>query len=210
MRLERPLPVPEGFLPWTPIAELVDLFDIRASVTDEPPLSLASCTELLRTRNASAVELMRTLLARIRRYDHRLDSFIETYDEDALEMARRCDAERASGIPCGPLHGVPYAAKDIIDVAGRHTTCHSSVMRDHVASHDATVVARLRRAGAILIGKTALHEFATGGPSFDLPSRLRAIHGIGTFIPEVPRAARRSAVAAGFVPMALGTIPLAR
>ena len=73
------------------------------------------------------------------------------------------------GIWRGPMHGIPYAAKDIFDVAGMATTCHSKLRMDHRATTDATVIARLRAAGAILLGKLALHEFATGGPTRDLP-----------------------------------------
>ena len=69
----------------------------------------------------------------------------------------------------GPLHGVPIGIKDIIDVAGLPTTCHSKILLDNVAKADAVVVAKLRQAGAIIVGKLSTHEFAIGGPSFDLP-----------------------------------------
>ena len=77
--------------------------------------------------------------------------------------------EIAAGRVRGPLHGVPVGIKDIIDVAGLPTTCHSKILVDNVATADAAVIAKLRQAGAIILGKLSTHEFAIGGPSFDLP-----------------------------------------
>ena len=89
--------------------------------------------------------------------------------EVALAQAKAAEAEIAAGAWRGPLHGVPYALKDIFDVAGMTTTCHSKLRMNHRAAADATVVTRLREAGAVLLGKLALHEFATGGPTGELP-----------------------------------------
>src|SRR5919205_1025315 len=75
----------------------------------------------------------------------------------------------SSGRPRGPLHGVPVGIKDIIDVAGLPTTCHSKILIDNIAVADAVCVARLRGAGAIVLGKLSTHEFAIGGPSFYFP-----------------------------------------
>ena len=86
-----------------------------------------------------------------------------------MAAARAAEAEIAAGRPRGPLHGVPVGIKDIIDVAGLPTTCHSKILIDNVASADAVCVTRLRGAGAIVLGKLSTHEFAIGGPSFDLP-----------------------------------------
>ena len=77
--------------------------------------------------------------------------------------------EIAAGHYRGPMHGIPYALKDLFDVTGLATTCHSKLRVNHRATSDAFVVARLREAGAVLLGKTSLHEFATGGPTLDLP-----------------------------------------
>ena len=120
-------------------------------------------------RRLSPVELVGALLDRIAALNPLLGAFIRVDAEAALEAARAAERDLAAGRVRGPLHGVPVAVKDIIDVAGQVTTCHSKIMLDHVAEHDATVIARLRAAGAIIIGKLALHEFAIGGPSFDLP-----------------------------------------
>ncbi len=83
--------------------------------------------------------------------------------------AVRADQEIAAGRSRGPLHGVPVGIKDIIDVAGLPTTCHSKILVDNIAKADAVVIQKLREAGAIIIGKLSTHEFAIGGPSFDLP-----------------------------------------
>ena len=86
-----------------------------------------------------------------------------------MEAARASEAELRSGHLRGPLHGIPVGIKDIIDVAGLPTTAHSKILVDNVATQDAACVARLRAAGAIVMGKLSTHEFAIGGPSFDLP-----------------------------------------
>src|SRR3954466_681093 len=83
--------------------------------------------------------------------------------------ARPALSEIGVGRPRGPLHGVPVGIKDIIDVAGLPTTCHSKILVDNVAKADAVVIQKLRQAGAIIMGKLSTHEFAIGGPSFDLP-----------------------------------------
>ena len=87
----------------------------------------------------------------------------------ALAQAKAAEAEIMRGEWRGPMHGVPYAAKDIFDVGGRATTCHSKLRMDHRASADAAASVRLREAGAVLLGKLSLHEFATGGPTLELP-----------------------------------------
>ncbi|HEY4372207.1 MAG TPA: amidase [Burkholderiales bacterium] len=167
--------------------------------------SIAECARRLRAREISSEELTRALLARIERLDGALNSFLLVTPERALAAARSADAEIARGDYRGGLHGVPYAAKDIIDVAGLPTTCHSAIRRDHVAESDAEIITRLNDAGAVLIGKTALHEFATGGPSLDLPwpparnPWNREVHPGGS------SSGSGAALAAGLVPMTLGT-----
>ena len=89
--------------------------------------------------------------------------------ERALADAARADREIAQGNYRGPLHGIPIALKDLYETAGIPTTGHSRVLLDNVPTQDATTVARLAQAGAVMLGKTNTHEFAFGGPSFDLP-----------------------------------------
>lgn len=117
----------------------------------------------------SPTELVRNLLARIEKFDSQYNAFIHIDPQAAIDAAQQAENEIQAGKQRGPLHGVPIGVKDIIDVAGEVTTCHSALMLDHVATHDAAVIKNLRAAGAIIFGKLSLHEFAIGGPSFDLP-----------------------------------------
>src|SRR4029079_19474885 len=105
----------------------------------------------------------------IERFDNRLNSFIRVPADEARATARIAEAEIAAGRYRGPLHGIPIGLKDIDETAGVATTGHSKVMQDHVPAADAFSVARLRAAGAVVVGKLPPHAFALGGPSFDLP-----------------------------------------
>src|SRR5262252_3625975 len=132
-------------------------------------LTSAEAARLIETRELSPVELVESRLDRIARLDGRLHSFIRVLADDARRGARAAEAEIAAGRYRGPLHGVPIGLKDIYETAGVATTGHSKVMQDHVPRADAVAVAKLREAGAVIVGKLATHEFALGGPSFDLP-----------------------------------------
>jgi aspartyl-tRNA(Asn)/glutamyl-tRNA(Gln) amidotransferase subunit A len=134
------------------------------------PLAEQSITELaprILSRQASAAELTEECLARIARENGRLNAFITVLAEQARHDARRADDEIAAGRHRGPLHGVPLSLKDLIDLAGVPTTAASRVLEGHIASADAAVAARLRAAGAIILGKCNLHEFAFGTTSED-------------------------------------------
>lgn len=137
-------------------------------MTDAVP-TLADASRLIATGALSPVELTRAALARAEALDPRLHAFITLLPERALAAARKAEAELARGERRGPLHGIPYALKDIIDVAGVATTAHSRLLRDNIAGANADVTTRLENAGMVLIGKTSLHEFARGGPGDDLP-----------------------------------------
>src|SRR5579863_5751721 len=132
-------------------------------------LTIAEAARLIEKRELSPVELTESRLARIARLDGRLNSFIRVLPEEAHAAARAAEAEIAAGRCRGPLHGIPIGLKDIYETAGVPTTGHSKVMRDHVPARDAESVRRLAAAGAVVLGKLATHEFAFGGPSFDLP-----------------------------------------
>jgi aspartyl-tRNA(Asn)/glutamyl-tRNA(Gln) amidotransferase subunit A len=132
-------------------------------------LTIAEAARLIEQRELSPVELVDSRLARIERLDGRLHSFIRVLADEARAAARADEADIAAGHYKGPLHGIPIGLKDIYETAGIPTTGHSKVMQDHVPKADATSVRRLKEAGAIVIGKLATHEFAFGGPSFDLP-----------------------------------------
>src|SRR5436189_4148331 len=132
-------------------------------------LTIAEAARLIQQRELSPVELVDSRLARIEKFDGRLHAFIRVLADPARAEARAAEAEIAAGKYRGPLHGIPIGLKDIYETAGVPTTGHSKVMQDHVPKADAFSVARLRAAGAVVVGKLATHEFAFGGPSFDLP-----------------------------------------
>ncbi|MGH7789126.1 MAG: amidase family protein, partial [Candidatus Binatia bacterium] len=131
--------------------------------------SLLDAAALIARREVSPVELTRAMLARIERLDPQLDSFLTVTAESALAAAAAAEAEIAAGRRRGPLHGVPLAVKDLCDMRGVRTSCASAVLRDHVADRDATVVQRLAAAGAVILGKTNLTEFAMTGYHPTLP-----------------------------------------
>ncbi|MGC2200382.1 MAG: amidase [Stellaceae bacterium] len=132
-------------------------------------ITIAEASALIRKRELSPVELVESRLSRIDRFDGKLNSFIRVLREEALAAALSAEAEIMAGNWRGLLHGIPIGLKDIYATQGVATTGHSKVLIDHVPQRDATSVQRLREAGAIVLGKLATHEFAFGGPSFDLP-----------------------------------------
>ena len=113
----------------------------------------------------SATDRLESALAAIDDHDRRTNAFILIDRDAARAAAKAVDADRARGVDRGPLHGMPISIKDIIDIAGQPTTAGSKVRDGHVAAHDAPVIERLRKAGAVLIGKTNVHEFALGPTS---------------------------------------------
>jgi aspartyl-tRNA(Asn)/glutamyl-tRNA(Gln) amidotransferase subunit A len=128
-------------------------------------LTLKEASELVRRKTVSPVELTATCLKRIEAYNPALNAFITVTRDQAMETARAMEAEQRRGKWRGPLHGIPIALKDNIDTAGVRTTAASELFKDRVPSEDAEVVRRLKNAGAVLLGKTNLHEFALGGTS---------------------------------------------
>src|SRR5919206_2926730 len=132
-------------------------------------LTIAEAARLIERKELSPIELLDSRLQRIERLDGRLNSFIRVLADEARATARAAEAEIAAGQYRGPLHGIPIGLKDIYETAGVATTGHSKVMQDHVPKADAFSVKKLRDAGAVVMGKLATHEFAFGGPSFDLP-----------------------------------------
>ena len=138
-------------------------------MSDLAYLTIAEASRLIRTKALSPVELTEALLARIAATEPVYHAYIAVTADLARAQARAAEAEIMRGDWRGPMHGIPYAAKDIFDVAGTATTCHSKLRMDHRATTDAAAIVRLRQAGAVLLGKLALHEFATGGPTLELP-----------------------------------------
>ena len=127
--------------------------------------SIAEVSALIRRREVSPVELVQECLACIERLNPTLNAFITVMAESALAAAAHAEKEIQSGSWRGPLHGVPIGLKDLIDTAGVRTTAASAVFKNRVPTEDADVVKRLKAAGAIIIGKQNLHEFAYGGSS---------------------------------------------
>jgi len=124
--------------------------------------SLLELGRSLRAGETTSEAATERCLGAIRDRDRSINAFITVLADTALEAARAADRELRAGRDRGPLHGVPISIKDILDMAGLPTTAASHVRRDHVAARDATVIARLRDAGAVMVGKTNLHEFALG------------------------------------------------
>ena len=127
--------------------------------------SLSAASEMVRRKSASPVELTAECLKRIEKYNPTLNAFITVMAEQAMAQARELEGERQKGKLRGPLHGIPIALKDLFDTAGVRTTAASAVFLNRIPTEDAEVVRRLKAAGAIILGKTNMHEFAYGATS---------------------------------------------
>lgn len=149
----------------TPLAPLAAAQAARSQPGDLTALTLTEAGDLLRARKTSSLDLTRACLARIERLNPQLNAFITVMADAALNDARTADAEISRGRWRGPLHGIPIGLKDLFDTAGVRTTAGSAVFADRVPSEDAEVVRRLRTAGAVIIGKLNMHEFAYGDTS---------------------------------------------
>jgi aspartyl-tRNA(Asn)/glutamyl-tRNA(Gln) amidotransferase subunit A len=127
--------------------------------------TIQQLSQEIRKKSISPVELTRDCLAGIDKVNPKLNAFITVLADSALADARRAEQEIHSGNYRGPLHGIPIGLKDLIDTAGTRTTAASAQFKDRIPEEDAEVVRRLRAAGAIILGKQNLHEFAYGGSS---------------------------------------------
>ncbi|MDA0771177.1 MAG: amidase [Chloroflexi bacterium] len=127
-------------------------------------LTIPQAGKLLKSGELSPVELTRAFLERIDALDSKLEAYITVMYDSAMVEARNAEAEILRGEYRGPLHGIPIALKDLYDTKGVRTTASSKVMADRVPTEDATTTAKLSQAGAVLLGKLAMHEFALGGP----------------------------------------------
>ena len=167
--------------------------------------SIAAMGRQLRAGTATAVALAEAALGRIKARDTSLHAFITVTPERAMEDARRADASFAAGEDRGPFQGIPYALKDIYDTAGIRTTCHSRLREDVVPDEDCVVEQRFRAGGGVLLGKLATHEFAIGGPSFDLPFPPARNPWNPEHVTGGSSSGSAAAVAAGMVRMAMGS-----
>jgi aspartyl-tRNA(Asn)/glutamyl-tRNA(Gln) amidotransferase subunit A len=166
--------------------------------------SVAELTRGLRSRAFSSVELTRHFLDRIRAHDPRLNSFITVTEERALAQASEADARLANG-DATSLTGIPLAHKDLFCTAGVATTCGSRMLENFVAPYDATVVARLDSAGAVMLGKTNMDEFAMGSSNENSFFGAVGNPWAPSRVPGGSSGGSAAAVAAGLVPVATGT-----
>src|SRR6266849_6713478 len=163
-----------------------------------PYLSIQEASEELRSGLRTPTELLAETLERIEQLDSRIHAFITVMRDQAFEEAEKAENEQRTGLFRGPLHGIPIGVKDLIAVKNVRLTAGSKVLADHVSQEDATVVEQLRRAGAVIIGKTNTHEFAYG--TYTPPTRNPWDL---THIPGGSSGGSAAAVAAG---MCLGSI----
>ena len=176
-------------------------------MTDDPHwASMRELSARIHARELSPVELTEYLLARVDALDQRLHAFVVVTRERALAEARAAEEAIAAGSSRGPLHGIPYAVKDLFDVAGHPTMAGCSLLADRIATRDCAAVRRLAASGMVLLGKTHTVQFAFGGVGIN--------HDAGTphnpwhlepYAPGGSSSGSAVAVAAGMVPMALGT-----
>ena len=168
-------------------------------------LTILEASERIRNREISPLELVQQCLQRIDELNPKLNAFITVTAESALAEARQAERDIANGRWRGPLHGIPIGLKDLFDTAGVKTTAASAVFRDRVPLEDAEVVSRLKLAGAIILGKQNLHEFAYGGSS--MVSCLGPVRNARDpqYIAGGSSGGSATAVAAGMCFAALGT-----
>jgi len=178
----------------------------RAGATGELHfLTVAQAARLIARRELSPVELTNACLARIDALDPQLDAFVTVTRDVALRQARKAEREIARGGLRGPLHGIPFGLKDIYNTKGILTCGGSRICQENIPDTDASTTKKLAAAGAVLLGKLATHEFAHGGPSFDLPwpparNPWQLEHFTGG-----SSSGAAAAIAAGLTPFALGS-----
>jgi len=131
--------------------------------------TIAEAARLIEAKKLSPVELTQACLDRVAAHEGKLHAFVHLTEERALAEARAAEAAIMAGRPKNRLHGIPIGLKDIVETKGIPTTCGSKILQDNIPDEDATCAVQLADAGTVLIGKTTTHEFADGGPSFDLP-----------------------------------------
>ena len=177
----------------------------QPSATALHTLTVTEAAARIRSRSLRSADLVHSLLSRIDLLNPKLNAFITVARESALREAAALDAEAAAGHFRGPLHGVPIAVKDNIDTAGIRTTVGSAVFDDRVPAEDAFVVKRLKEAGALVLGKANMHEFAMGGSS--ATSYFGPVHNPWALdrVPGGSSGGSAAAVSAELVPGALGT-----
>src|SRR5579864_8026242 len=160
---------------------------------DLTKLSIREAADLIRKKKVSPVDLTKACLAMIDRLNPALNAFITITSESALEQAGVAESEVMRGNWRGPLHGIPIALKDLFDTAGVRTTAASGVFKDRIPTQDGEIVRRLKSAGAVLLGKLNMHEFAYGGST--VISYYGPVHNPWSFDHEAGGSSSGSAVA---------------
>jgi aspartyl-tRNA(Asn)/glutamyl-tRNA(Gln) amidotransferase subunit A len=173
-------------------------------MTTRPSPSVHQARALLERGACSAEELVRDLLDRIRRIDPAVGAYIHLDEEDALAQARAADEARRAGRN-GPLGGIPIAIKDVLNVRGQPCTCGSKILEGYVSPYDATAIARLRAAGALLVGRVNLDEFAMGSTTENSAIQVTRNPWNRDHVPGGSSGGSAAAVAAGEALAALGT-----
>ena len=131
--------------------------------------SIAECAREIESGALSPVEVTEACLSVIEKHNPDVNAFLEVTADLALDQARAAEEEIRRIGPRGPMHGIPFALKDIYDTRKIATTGNSALYQNRIPAHDSACAERLYGAGAVLLGKLATHEFATGGPAYDLP-----------------------------------------
>lgn len=168
-------------------------------------LSIAQAGKALRSGTVTSRQLTEEALARISALDPLLDTFVLVTGERAMADAEKADADLAAGRDHGPMHGIPYALKDIYCTAGIRTTGHSNLLRDNIPAEDCTVQSKFAAGGGVLLGKLGTFEFAIGGPSFDLPFPPARNPWNPDHFTGGSSSGSGAAVASGMVRMAMGS-----
>ncbi|MCI0404898.1 MAG: amidase [candidate division Zixibacteria bacterium] len=199
-----PIPTGFSFKPRAKQARLGPMGRVKmpANTDDLAFYSVRELGELVRTRQISSTALTRFFIARLKKYSPMLLNVVNWTAERALDEAGRADAEIAAGRYRGPLHGIPYGAKDILAAKGYPTTWGSAIFKDRMIDEDAAVVRKLSEAGAVLVAKLTVGEFAWGDVWFDGMTRNPWDTAQGS---SGSSAGSASAVAAGCLPFAIGT-----
>ncbi|WP_164103462.1 Asp-tRNA(Asn)/Glu-tRNA(Gln) amidotransferase subunit GatA [Candidatus Laterigemmans baculatus] len=171
-------------------------------------IPLDSATELLRLQAAgelSAVQITQAALDRIAATEPQISAFTHRADEAAIAAAEKIDRDRSAGLPLGPLAGIPVAVKDVLCTRDMPTTCSSKMLAGYHSPYDATVVARLRQAGAVLVGKTNMDEFAMGASTETSAMGVTGNPWDPSRTPGGSSGGAAAVVAAGNCPLSLGS-----